>query len=177
MARRTINQARRIAILGCCGAGKSTLALELGERLGLPVYHLDVLYWRPGWQDHDPDQWPATVARVVERDEWIIDGNYSATMDMRLARAEAVIFLDFPRRVCIWRAIRRWLQQRGRSRPDMAPGCPEKMDLEFLRWIWDFRRRSRPGVISRLENLRPEVTTVTLGNARAVTAWLANLPE
>jgi len=166
---------RRIAILGCSGSGKSTLAVALGACLGLPVFHLDALHWQLGWQEPSPEEWRAAVAALAAREAWIIDGNYAGTLDLRLARADAAIFLDFPRWRCYWGVVRRWWRHRGGTRPDMAPGCPEQLDLEFLRWIWGFRRRSRPGLLARLERLPPRVATVTLRSPKAVATWLADL--
>ena len=85
---------KRILILGPSGAGKSTLARRIGDRLALPVVHLDALYWTPGWAPSEAVLFRARVAEVAARDAWIIDGNYSNHLDLRLPRAEAVIWLD-----------------------------------------------------------------------------------
>lgn len=141
---------KRIAIIGCGGAGKTTFALELGRMLGIEVFHLDALHWKPGWVAPPREEWRETQERLVERDSWIIDGNYGADLDIRCARADTIILLDFPRRICLWRAVKRWLTHRGKSRPDMGPGCPEAIDWEFIKWIWNFNKLSRPKVIQRL---------------------------
>src|SRR4051812_36219413 len=96
--------ARRIAIVGSPGAGKSPLALQLGALLGRPVLHLDRLYWRPGWVEVAQDVFDAQLEGLVGRNEWIIDGNYSRTLDIRLRRADAAIMLDFSRTLCLYRA-------------------------------------------------------------------------
>jgi adenylate kinase family enzyme len=163
---------KRVAVIGSAGSGKSTLAVDLGRRTGLPVVHLDRLYWGPGWTPTPDDAWEAVNREVTAGDAWIIDGNYSRTMDIRLARADTVVFLDRPRLACIWNVTRRWLTQRGRSRPDMGAGLQEKLDLEFLRWVWGFPTRSRPGVLARLANLPSTVSVVHLTSTRAAHAWL-----
>lgn len=141
---------RRIAVVGCAGAGKSTFARQLGERLGMPVTHLDTLFWRPGWRETPKDEWRETMQRLVREDAWLIDGNYGGTLDERLRRADTVIYLDMPRRLCLWRVLKRSMTHQGRSRPDMAEGCPERLDLKFLTWVWRYPNTSRPKTLAAL---------------------------
>lgn len=131
---------KRILVIGCSGGGKSTLARKLGEKLALPVVHLDVLFWKPGWVESSYDEFRPKVAAAVAEDRWIIDGNFSRTFDLRLPRADTVVWVDQPRRVCLWRAFRRTLTLFGETRADLAPGCPEKIDPAFYRFIWNFKR-------------------------------------
>ena len=142
---------RRILILGSGGAGESTLATQVGERLGLPVIHLDAMYWRSGWVEAAKDEWKQAVAGLVKQDAWVIDGNYSGTLDERLAAADTVIFLDLPRALCLFRILKRRAMYHGRTRPDMAAGCPERLDLAFLKWIWNYPRDNRPRVLASLK--------------------------
>jgi adenylate kinase family enzyme len=164
---------RKVLVIGSGGAGKSTFARRLGERTGLPVVHLDALYWRPGWVKTPDDQWRATVAELLARDAWILDGNYSGTLELRLAACDTVFFLDLPRRVCLPAVIARRVRYAGRSRPDCAPGCPEKIDWEFVRWIWRYSTRARPKVLAGLAALRADQRAVVLRSRREMAAWLA----
>lgn len=164
---------RRVLVIGSGGAGKSTLAVRLGERLGLPVIHLDALYWRPGWVPTPPDEWDRRVAALGAGDAWVMDGNYGRTLDARLAACDAVVFLDLPRLLCAWRVVRRALRSYGRSRPDMAPGCPERFSLEFLRWVWDYPRSRRPDVLRKLAALDRGQRVVVLRSAAAVERFAA----
>jgi adenylate kinase family enzyme len=142
---------RRVLVIGISGAGKSTFSRALAVRTGLPIIHLDTEFWQPGWKVTPPEHWRAKVASLVAREAWIMDGNYGGTLDLRLPRADAVLWFDFPRLVCLGRAIKRVLTTHGRVRNDLAPGCPEKFDLEFLRYIWDFNAKSRPQIVAQLE--------------------------
>jgi len=99
---------KRIAVVGSSGAGKSTLASQLAQRLNLPLYHLDAFYWKPGWTETPKQEWEAVHAELIARAAWVIDGNYGGTMDGRLAAADAIIFMNYPRMLCLWRPISRW---------------------------------------------------------------------
>ena len=133
----------RIVIIGCGGSGKSTLARQLGEKLNLPVVHLDRLFWKPGWQETTAEEFDAKLAAELEKSQWIMDGNFSRTMPQRLAKCDTVIYLDYNRIVCLWGVICRVIKSYGKSRPDMGEGCPERFDWEFVKWVWNFNRRNR----------------------------------
>jgi adenylate kinase family enzyme len=113
---------KKIVIIGSGGAGKSTLATQLGEMLNLEIIHLDKLYWQAGWVEPLKDEWKKTVEDLLKRDSWIMDGNFGGTIEMRLKACDTAIFLDFPRTVCLYRVIKRRLTYRNTSRPDMAEG-------------------------------------------------------
>lgn len=168
----------RILIVGSAGAGKSTLARQLGDALGLPVIHLDAHYWRPGWVETPKDEWRQVVAGLLTGERWIIDGNYSGTLDQRIALAHAIIFLDVPPLVCLYRVLKRRWQYRGRSRLDIGAGCIEKIDLEFLKWVLvDFPRRNRRQLLARLQTCPAGMQVITLRSSRAVRALLAAVKE
>jgi adenylate kinase family enzyme len=139
---------RKVLVIGSGGAGKSTFARRLGELLDIEVIHLDALYWHAGWVETPKPEWAKRVAELVKRDAWIMDGNYSGTFDIRLKACDAVVFLDMPRLVCLWRVLKRYLIYRKRSRPDMAAGCPEDLNPEFLLWIWNYPERTRPKIVA-----------------------------
>ena len=130
-------------ISGCPGSGKSTLARALGERLDLPVVHLDRLWWKPGWENVSQEEFDKRLSNAVNMEKWIIDGNFSRTVETRLEKCDAVIYLDFSRWLCLWGMLQRVLGSYGKVRPDMSPGCPERFDREFVKFIWDFNKNNR----------------------------------
>lgn len=164
---------RRVLVLGCPGAGKSTLARSLGEALSLPVVHLDKLWWKSGWINRTEGEFDALLDAVLLGEEWVIDGNYLRTLPRRLERCDAVVLLDYPRRGCLLRALRRILTWRGRTRPDMAADCPERLDGEFVRWIWEFHRTQRPQVLELLDGWTGELRVFR--SPRACADFLAKL--
>ncbi len=129
---------KRIAIMGCPGSGKSTLARALGKALGLPVHHLDTYYWQPGWQEANLEAFTAQLRDLHLSDRWIIDGGYSGfdPDELRFKRADVLILFERSVWLCLWRVVQRVFQYKGRTRPDMGEGCPEKVDWEFLSYIW-----------------------------------------
>jgi adenylate kinase family enzyme len=153
---------RKILVLGSGGAGKSTLARALGDRLALPVIHLDIHFWSAGWRPTPDEEWQERVRRLVATDAWVMDGNFSSTLRLRLSRCDAVVFLDLPRLVCAASVLSRWWRYRFRSRPDLPEGCPEKIDLDFLSWVWTYPSRSRPRVLEALQEAGPDVEVLHL---------------
>ena len=130
-------------VFGGPGSGKSTLARALGDRLGLPVIHMDHIHYTAGWT---PRPHPEKVAMVRERvagDRWIFEGGMSSTYEDRAARADMIVYLDIPLAQRLFRVIRRTARYRGRTRPDLPEGCPERFDPAFLRWIVSTARRNR----------------------------------
>ena len=154
-------------VVGCCGAGKSTVTAALGRAWGLPVVHLDRLFWKPGWVRTPNAEWDAVVDRLTAADTWIHDGNYNRTLPRRLPRADLVVFVDTPRRHCLYRALKRRL---AGNRIHDIPGCPEQIDWQFLRYIWRFPRDHRVQLLSRLTG-HPNV--VRLRTRRQVRDFLA----
>ena len=164
----------RIMIIGCGGAGKSTLARQLGEKTGLPVVHLDKLFWHPGWVESSKEEIDRKIMEVLEKPRWIMDGNYNRTLPMRLEKCDTVIYLDFNRFACLLGVAKRVLTTYGTVRPDMAEGCPERFDLDFLKWVWKFNEDKREKYY-RLLNESEGVETIVLKNRRAVKMFLTQI--
>ncbi|TDM01622.1 DNA topology modulation protein [Macrococcus hajekii] len=166
---------KRIMIIGSGGSGKSTLARKLGIQLNLPVHHLDAHMWKRDWQLSSREEQKSIQQKLMQGDEWIIDGNYSGTMDVRLNEADTVIFLDISKRICIYQAIRRYWHNRGVVRPDMAEGCTEKLDLEFLSWIWNFPQNKKPGIMQKLNQLPSDQQLIILKSPRQIEKFIQSL--
>jgi len=160
---------QRIMIMGASGSGKSTMARRLGELHGLPVVHLDALYWKPGWIQSTIEEIGDKIRAAEDQPCWVIDGNYKQTINYRLARADTVIYLDFNRYICLYRAIRRWMKNYGKTRPDLGEGCPDKLDLPFVKWIfWDYPRKVHGATLVWLAEIEPPKRVYHLKGNRAV---------
>ena len=165
---------KRIMIIGCGGAGKSTLARQLGEKTGLPVVHLDKLFWRPGWEHISRDEFDVLHREALMGEKWILDGNFDRTMEERIKHCDTVIYLDFSRFACLYGVAKRILTTYGKVRPDMGEGCPERFDLDFLKWVWNFNKNKRENTY-RLLNEAEGIEKIVLKNRRAVRAFLKSL--
>lgn len=172
LATEHLRGARRIHLCGPPGAGKSTLAMTLHRRLGLPLIHLDQEFWGPDWTPMPLPQWFEKTETLALRPEWIIDGTYSRTLYLRLPHAEAVVLLDYPRWLCLWRVCRRWLRHWGQQRADMAAGCRERLTLKFFLYVWRFHRREMPVVFDTLQLLDPDQLLLVFRSPRELRKFL-----
>lgn len=164
---------QRIIIIGSGGAGKSTLARRIGHILDIPVTHIDRLFWQPHWQPVDRPTLIERQQAIITQTHWIMDGNYTATLDIRLDRADTVIVLDMPRWLCFYRVIRRRITYHGQTRPDMGVDCPEHLTWEFLRFIWNYPKRI-PALKIRLADL-PDKRVIFLHSPAEVEAFVTDI--
>lgn len=164
----------RVMIIGCGGSGKSTLARALGEKTGLPVIHLDKLFWREGWVSISRAEFDALLGQELEKPQWIMDGNFDRTIPWRLKYCDTAIYLDFSRFACMRGVIKRILTTYGKVRPDMGEGCPERLDWDFLKWVWNFNKDKREKMLAALSDAE-SVNTVILKNRRQVRQFLESI--
>ena len=141
------------------------------------MHHLDRLFWQPGWQPADRADFEAAQDEILQRSAWIIEGTYVSTLPARLALADTVIWLDYPRWICLWRVLTRWRTYAGRPRPDMTEGCPERMELEFLRYIWSFQRVIRPRMAEALKSAAGTIALHIHRSPAETARFLARLPQ
>jgi adenylate kinase family enzyme len=165
---------KKIIVIGSGGAGKSTFSKQLGNALNIEVIHLDALYWKPNWVKTPRDEWTEIVRNLLEHDSWIMDGNFGGTREMRLKACDTIVFLDISRRVCLYRVLKRFFLYRGNTRPDMADGCNEKIDMEFIAWIWNYPKRNRPRILEEIEHYS-EKRLVILRSTREIDLFLQGL--
>ncbi|MBC8531485.1 AAA family ATPase [Christensenellaceae bacterium NSJ-53] len=167
----------RILIIGGNGCGKTTLARELSERLGLPLVHLDALYWRDNWKSVSEPEFDALLLEELRKPRWVIDGNIIRTLPLRLEYCDTVIYMDFSRVQCVCGAVKRLIRYYGKSRPDMGGYCPERLTKEkfdFFRSIWRMDQRNREQFYDMLAN-RGDTQMVVLKNRGQVKNFLESL--
>lgn len=144
----------RIMIIGFSGCGKSTLARRLGGILGIEPTHMDALHWLPGWRESSDEHKIRLLGAVLERDRWIVEGNYRRILwEERTEGADTIIFLDYNRFLCLYHVIKRRIEYAGKTRPDMGEGCDEKLDAEFVRWVIKDGRKDRRKKLAGLREL------------------------
>jgi len=166
-----VQSARRIMICGCAGSGKSFLSRRLGGIFHLPVYHLDLYYWSPGWEPVAPAEFQTAVQKLATGDAWIIDGNYRGTFEPRADRADLIIYLDLPTAICLWRVFWRTLRgYRTHREGELPAGCHERFNREFFTYVATYRARYRPKM---MEKLKPYADrTIMLGSRDDVAQFL-----
>ena len=137
---------RKVIVIGCPGSGKSTVSRTLHNKTGIPLYHLDMMYWNADKTTVEKSVFLERLSDVLEKDEWIIDGNYSSTMELRMAACDTVIFLDYPLDVCL-DGIK---ERRGKPRSDM-PWIETEEDAEFIEFIKSYNEQQKPKVLELLK--------------------------
>ena len=167
---------QRILVMGSSGSGKSTFALRLSAATGIPVVSLDALFWKPGWVESERTEFRARVAAATRQPRWIVDGNYiAAEGELRRDASDTVIWFDLPRSTCVLGIMARIAKSYGQVRPEMAEGCPEKIDFEFFRYVWTYRREQRPKLLAFFEALRPDQTFLTFTDRAQANRYLSGL--
>lgn len=173
-AGRRLATARRVLVIGCSGGGKSTLSRMLAAHFGLDYQSIDRdVRWLPGWRERDAAARREILEELVSRERWVMDGSNPSTFDLRVPRADLVIWVRMPRLTCLLGVARRVWRYHGTVRPEMAAGCPEPLpDRSFLDYIWNFERKSAPGFIRMLERHGDGVPLVTLRSRKDTRALL-----
>ena len=163
----------KVLVIGNCGSGKTTLAVKLSEKLRLPLVHLDRLWWYGSWQQRTREEFDLLLDAELQKEKWIIDGNFSRTLPRRLEYCDTVIWLDLPVLVCLWGATKRVFQHHGKSRPDMGGDCPEHFDsrkIELYKAIIGFNKRNKQEYEKLLK--AADVKVYRLKSRRQIKAFL-----
>ncbi|MBN2892462.1 MAG: hypothetical protein JXL97_11390 [Bacteroidales bacterium] len=158
---------QRIIVIGCGGAGKSTFSKKLHVYLKEhELIHLDSVYWRPNWIRTPEDEWKEVIKNLVAKEKWIIDGNHDSTLDIRLERADTVIFIDRSRYVCMRNSVKRTLIGKifGIERADMTKGCKERFDRTFYNFVWTYNKTLRPKYLELFKKIEKEKQIYILRN-------------
>jgi adenylate kinase family enzyme len=154
----------RIAIVGCGGSGKSTIARQLGAALGLPVTHLDAIFYDQDWNPLPQKEFTASQEKLVAGERWLIEGNYASTLPIRLASADTVIFLDLPATVCLWGIAQRRLRYRGGQH---VKDCVyDRITWNFVRYVVGYRKSMRPKVTRLIDQHAPHARVLTIHSRR-----------
>ena len=136
---------KKVIVIGCPGSGKSTISRALHNKTGIPLYHLDMMYWNADKTTVEKSVFLERLSAVLEKDEWIIDGNYGSTMELRMVACDTVIFLDYPLEICL-DGIK---ERRGKPRSDM-PWIETEEDAEFIEFIKNYNEQQKPKVLELL---------------------------
>ena len=166
----------RVCVIGSAGSGKTTFTKTFGNLLGRDVTHLDKILWGENWTELTVDEQKANLAPVVAQENWIIDGLWPKTLEMRYSKATLVIFLDYTRILCAWRAFTRALKHKGKQRDDLALGCVEKVNPSFYKYILTFNKHSLPK-IKAMQQSYPNVPVVSFKNPKQTQAFLTQLEK
>lgn len=158
----------KIIVIGSSGSGKSTLSRELSHILEIPVYHLDKLFWKPNWVMITKDEQFKIQNSLLDENEWIIDGNYTGILEERLLSADTIIFLNLPRRICYYRVFKRLLKNFGKTRIDMGKDCKERINLTFLKYIWNYPKYRKPFLLKKFRKLENEKKIFVLNSKKEI---------
>jgi len=168
-------QARRILVLGSPGAGKTLLATSLCRHLGLPLVRLDDFFWKPGPVRLPTDEWRTRVAQLAARPSWVMDGTYEASLDLRIPSADAFVYIQSSRWICLWRVVIRRLLGRWRRHEQSSPG--HTLTPFFVRYVFQFPVLTQPAVLKLIARDGPARPLIVLDGARGVNRLIHQLEQ
>jgi len=167
---------QKIMVIGSCGAGKSTLAKQISQKKNLPLIHLDKIYWKPGWIESSKEEFTKAQIEALAGQQWVVDGNYGGTYEIRIPRADTIVWLDLAMPICFYRVLKRTIKNYGKTRDDLGEGCPERFDLEFLHYVASFPWAGRRRIVKKLGLLKTEKQKlIHLQNRKDVKCFLEKL--
>jgi adenylate kinase family enzyme len=167
---------QRILVMGSSGSGKSTFARRLSAVTGIPMVSVDALFWKPGWVESDISEFRERLGAAARQPRWIMDGNYISHMgELRRDASDTIMWFDLPRAACMFGVMTRIAKSYGRVRPEMAEGCPERIDFEFFRYVWNFHAQQRPKLLAYFDGLRPDQSLICFTDRAQADRYLSEL--
>jgi len=164
-------------IVGGSGSGKTTLAMKLGKITNLPLHFMDQMFWEPNWVQRNDEEMQALLTQTVAMQRWIIEGNNSSSFPDRVLRADAIIFLDLPTGLRLWRVISRTVRYWKKTRPAFTENCPERFDLKFMKLVFFYRSSSRPKVLTLITTAPAATQIIHLKTRKCVHDFLHGFQE
>lgn len=164
---------QKILILGSCGAGKSTFAKKLSKILKIKLIHLDQHYWKSNQKRTEKNEWEEKIISLTKENQWIMDGNYRNTLDIRIPRADTIIWLDFPAFICFYHVLKRKFKN---NRVDKIKFCEEKVDFDLIKWIlWTFPRTTRKEIENKLKKVSNQKNIYILKSNKDMKSFLSKI--
>ena len=161
---------RRISIIGGSGTGKTTLANNLSKELKIPVYHLDGLNYEPNWVQVDNAKRDKKINEIIQKDKWIIDGTYTSTLRDRINNSDLIIFLNFSTFSRLFGVFKRYFKYGKKDREEI-PGCEEKIDLEFLKFVINWGKNKRKFILNELSRADKNKEVFIFKNRISLNRW------
>lgn len=160
----------RISIVGGSGSGKSTLCNILSKELGLPAIHLDAINYEPNWVEIDKTERDNIILSKAQDDKWVIDGNYNKTLKERFDKADLIIWLDYSTLKQLHGILKRYFTTRNSERPEI-PGCKERLEPEFIKYVLTYNKKKRPVILDYLKDV-PKEKVLIFKHQKDLNAWL-----
>ena len=160
----------RISIIGGAGTGKTTLSNLLSEKYNIPVTHIDGIHHLKNWQVRDKLERDKIILDIVEKEKWIIDGTYKDTIKQRLEKSDLIIWLDYSTFAQIKGILKRFFKNPGKEKPEI-PGCNERLNWEFFKYVLKYNRNKRYHVVNALENI-DKSKIIIFTKQKALNKWL-----
>lgn len=162
------------------GVGKSTFARNLGEILNMNVHHLDALFWKTNWVEASIEEFSAAQKEIVKKNQWIVEGNYTNTFNIRSEKADTIIYLELPLYICLYRVVKRWIMNIGKTRTDMGEGCKEKLDWAFIKFIYTTYYPRKQKMEDRFQSFQasdPKKTIIKLKSRQEIQSYLDQMKK
>lgn len=168
---------KRVLVIGCPGSGKSTFSSKFSKESNIPVIHLDSFYWKPGWVSCTDQEFDEILRDLLLQETYIMDGNYSRTLEFRTFFADTVFFFDYSRYLCLYRVIKRRILNHGKTREYMGKDCVETIDYKFIKSVWNFKKNQRMQIMNALDKYKGNKDIVIFRKQKEVNNFLKNFSK